>query len=50
MMLTMKTKITLRLSFFIIFTSFIIMGLLREEIWDIISNATLICFACIGIK
>ncbi len=25
-------------------------GIAREEVWDVISNATLLCFSCIGIK
>ena len=49
-MLNPKIKLTVKISLFIIFVVFVTAGIMREEFWDIISNATLLCFSCIGIK
>jgi hypothetical protein len=43
-------KLVFKISLFIIFVVFVAAGIMREEVWDIIANATLICFSCIGIK
>ncbi len=43
-------KLTLKISLFVLFAVFVAIGIMREEVWDIISNATLICYSCIGIK
>ena len=40
----------LKISLLVLFITFVIAGILREEVFDVISNATLICFSCIGIK
>ncbi|MFC1528659.1 CD1871A family CXXC motif-containing protein [Candidatus Latescibacterota bacterium] len=49
-MLHAKHKRIIQVSFLILAAAFIIAGVLREEVLDVISNATLICFSCIGIK
>ena len=45
-----KIKTIFKISLFILFVVFVTAGLMREEVWDVISNATLLCFSCIGIK
>ncbi|MFC1541280.1 hypothetical protein ACFL50_02385 [Candidatus Latescibacterota bacterium] len=43
-------KSILKISLFLLFVVFVIAGIMKEEVWDIISNATLICYSCIGLK
>lgn len=47
-----RPKFTLRLkvSLFILFIVFIAAGIMREEVLQVITNATLICYSCIGLK
>jgi hypothetical protein len=33
-----------------IFLALIAFGVYREEVIDVVTNATLICFSCVGIK
>jgi len=42
--------IVIKLSFVLLFLAFVAAGLYRDELPDIIANATLICFSCIGLK
>ncbi len=49
-MRTPKGLITLRSVLALAFLLCIGAGIAREEVWDVISNATLLCFSCIGIK
>ncbi|MFC1651032.1 hypothetical protein ACFL2X_05625 [Candidatus Latescibacterota bacterium] len=44
------TKLALKVSLFMLFAVFVAAGIMKDEVWDIITNATLICFSCIGIK
>jgi len=43
-------RIIMRLSLVLLFLTFVAAGLYRDELPDIIANATLICFSCIGLK
>ena len=45
-----KIKFTIKISLFVLFVIFVAAGIMREEVWDIIANSTLLCFSCIGIK
>lgn len=33
-----------------LFIIFVVAGIMREEVFDVISNATILCFSCIGLK
>lgn len=41
---------TVRLIFIILFITALGAGIFRKEYLDIIANATMLCFSCIGIK
>lgn len=45
----MKKKFDLRIFLFIFFILFIIYGILNKEHLEVLKNAVLICFSCIGI-
>jgi len=46
----LKYKKYIQLFSIALFTAFIIAGIMREEVFDVISNATILCFSCIGLK
>ena len=48
--MTRKKKRTTAMVLGVIFILFIGFGVYREEVIDVVTNATLICFSCIGIK
>lgn len=35
---------------FVLFAAFVVAGLFRDEIPDVVSNARMICYSCIGLK
>jgi hypothetical protein len=43
-------KSAMKITLFVLFAVFVVAGIMKEEVWSIISNATLICYSCIGIK
>ncbi|MDI6861526.1 MAG: hypothetical protein QMD25_05890 [Caldisericia bacterium] len=43
-------KKTLRIFLIIIFLIFILFGILNKEYLEVLKNAVLICFSCIGIQ
>ena len=45
-----KLKLIIKISLFVFFVIFVTAGIIREDVWDIIANTTLLCFSCIGIK
>lgn len=49
-MISEKTRYTLDIILMAVFGSFVVYGVMREEVGQIVSNALLICFSCIGIK
>ena len=45
----MKKKFDFRVLLIVVFVVFIIIGLANKELFDVLKNAILICFSCIGI-
>lgn len=49
-MISSGKKRVVQISLFVAFLVFIVAGIMRKEVYDIITNATLICLSCIGLK
>ena len=45
----MKKKFDFRVLLILVFVVFIIIGLMNKEWFEVLKNAVLICFSCIGI-
>ena len=49
-MAVMHNKRIFQISVIILSAAFIIAGILRQEVLDVITNAKILCFSCIGLK
>ena len=49
-MVSRKVKVAASSALMALFALAVIAGVYREEFWDIIANATMLCYSCIGLK
>ncbi|MCE5251179.1 hypothetical protein LLG96_13260 [bacterium] len=49
-MSALNSKRTVQISLLVLSVVLIAAGVMREEVFDVISNATILCFSCIGLK
>jgi len=49
-MINRNVRIRVAIVLIVLFTVSTAVGIYRKEFWDIITNATMICYSCIGIK
>ncbi len=46
----MKRTFFIRTGLIVVFAGLLVAGLFRDELPDIVANATMICYSCIGLK